>query len=531
MTAFSVNSPNFERDPIRPWGRRVSLCHHRRLMSPAVRQRVVLLWVVFAGGGVLMALEILSSRILAPRFGNSVYVWGSIISVFLAALSAGYWWGGREADRDPSLGGLGRMVVWAGVAQAVVVALGPWLADVVGARTGAAPWGPLLAAGLLFAPPSVLLATLSPYAVRLAARDLARIGHTAGTLYAVSTAGSLIGTLGCTFLMIPFLPLGRALGLVLAVTAATALVALAGEWRRRRLAAATAVALLVLAVTGPPRLAAPPEGLVAERATAYQTLRVIDRGGIRYLESDGVVHGAVERATGEVAMGYPRVLPAAWLLAPDIRRVLILGLGGGNVAEYLLEAFPGTEIHFVEIDPAVAEMARRHMGLAESEAIHVHEGDARQFLERHDERWDLILADTYIGLSVPFHLTTVELVRLADSRLAPGGVFAVNLAAELDAPFPQAIARTVAAVFPTLDVFAVPGRANRLLFATHGPALSAAELAARAERLGPRPLSPDLEQLAALRVEAAPDLTAAPVLTDAFAPVDRLIHLGARPPG
>lgn len=499
-------------------------------MSGAL-QRVVVLWVVFAGGAVLMALEILSSRILAPRFGNSVYVWGSIISVFLAALSIGYWWGGRRADRDPTLGGLGLMVVWAGLAQAVVVALGPWLADVVGARTGGAVWGPLLAASLLFAPASVLLATLSPYAIRLAADDLARIGHTAGSLYAVSTAGSLVGTLGCTFLLIPFLPLGRALALVLGITAATALLALAGDWRRHKPAAAAALLLLVLALLGPPRLVAAPAGLVAERTTPYQTLRVIDRGGVRYLESDGVVHGAVDLATGEVAMGYPRVLPAAWLLAPEIRRVLILGLGGGNVADYLRRAFPGTEIDFVEVDPAVAEVARRHMGLAEGDGVRVHVADARRFLETRDETWDLILADTYIGLSVPFHLTTVELVRLADSRLAPGGVFAVNLAAELEAPFPRAIARTVAEVFPELDVFAVADRANRLLFAGRHPALSDAELLARARRLGPRPtLSPDLETLATLRVDADPDLAGAPILTDAFAPVDRLIHLGANPP-
>lgn len=500
-------------------------------MSPAVRQRVVLLWVVFAGGAVLMALEILSSRILAPRFGNSVYVWGSIISVFLAALAAGYWWGGHEADRDPTLGGLGKMVVWAGVTQAVVVALGPWLADVVGARTAAAPWGPLVVASLLFAPPSVLLATLSPYAVRLAAHDLARLGHTAGGLYAVSTAGSLVGTLGCTFLLIPFLPLGRALSLVLGVTAATALVALAGEWRRRWLATLTAVALLALAAAGPPRLAAAPEGLVAERTTPYQTLRVIDRGGVRYLESDGVVHGAVERATGEVAMGYPRVLPAAWLVAPEIRRVLILGLGGGNVAGYLRRAFPDATIEFVEVDPAVAEVARRHMGLEEGDGVRVHVSDGRQFLERNEGPWDLIFADTYIGLSVPFHLTTVELVRLVDARLAPGGVFAVNLAADLDQPFPRAIARTVAAVFPRVDAFSVPERGNTLLFAGRHPPLSDEELLARARRLGPRPgLEPDLEALAGLRMAADPDLSGAPILTDAFAPVDRLIHLGARVP-
>jgi hypothetical protein len=119
-------------------------------------------WVVAVSGAVLMALEILSSRVLAPHFGNSVYVWGSIISVFLAALSLGYLWGGRLADRDPRMASLGRLVALAGVFEAVLLLFGGRLAALLGAWTGNSPAGTLVAATVLFGPASLLLATVSP---------------------------------------------------------------------------------------------------------------------------------------------------------------------------------------------------------------------------------------------------------------------------------------------------------------------------------------------------------------------------------
>ena len=115
-------------------------------------ERLRFYWVVAVSGAVLMALEILSSRVLAPHFGNSVYVWGSIISVFLAALSLGYLWGGRLADREPTMAALGRLIALAGVFEAVLLLAGGRLAAVLGAWTGNSPSGTLLAATVLFGP-------------------------------------------------------------------------------------------------------------------------------------------------------------------------------------------------------------------------------------------------------------------------------------------------------------------------------------------------------------------------------------------
>jgi hypothetical protein len=281
-------------------------------------QRAQLAWVVTAGGGILMALEILASRVLAPEFGSSVYVWGSIISVFLAALSLGYAWGGRLADREPTLAGLGRWVAWAALAQGALLLVARPATAWLGSLTGGSAWGTLVAATALFGPPSVLLGVISPYAVRLAAGDLARLGGTAGRLYALSTAGSLFGTLGCTFALVPFLTLEQGLALLLGLTALTALAALAGSSRRELLPALLAAALLGLAVHHGAARQEPPRGLLFERMTPYQTLRVREAGGVRYLESDRVLHSGLRLADREPARSM-RNEPPWSLLTKKIR--------------------------------------------------------------------------------------------------------------------------------------------------------------------------------------------------------------------
>ncbi len=490
-------------------------------------ERLRFYWVVAVSGAVLMALEILSSRVLAPHFGNSVYVWGSIISVFLAALSVGYLWGGRLADREPRMASLGRLIALAGVFEAVLLLAGGRMAAVLGAWTGNSPSGTLLAAAVLFGPASVLLAMVSPYAVRLAARDLGRLGNTTGRLYALSTLGSLAGTLGCTFLLIPFLALRQILALVLAATAVTALFALADAFRKEALAAVLASLLLVLALSSGWLPERREKGLIYERVSPYQSLEVRESEGVRTLVSDRISQASVRMADGEPALLYPRYVPAALLIAPKIRRLLVLGLGGGSVGTYLARRLPDLHIEYVDIDPAVPEVARRFLGFRPGANTRVTVSDARGFLHGSRETWDFIYCDTYIGLSVPFHLTTVQFLEEVHRHLAPHGVFGLNLAAGLGDPFSRAMYRTVRNRFANTYVVDVRGASNVLVLGTDDSHLSWDDLARRGQELGATlRFDPPLERLAHAFAETNFDPASADLLTDEFAPVDRLIQLG-----
>jgi spermidine synthase len=485
-------------------------------------------WVVAVCGAVLMALEILSSRVLAPFYGNSVYVWGSIISVFLAALSLGYLLGGRLVDRQPSMAALGRLVALAAACEAILLLFGTRLAAALAAFTGGNPAGTLLATSVLFGPASVLLATVSPWAVRLAARDLGALGNTAGRLFALSTLGSLGGTLASTFLLIPFLELRQILGLLTAATALTACVALAGSFRAEALATALAVLLLVGSIPAASFATRGTPDLIYDRVTPYQTLEVYERGGVRTLRGDRVPQAAVSLADHESTMPYNRVAPAVLLIRPHPRRALIIGLGGGTVGRYLQARDPELDIQYVDIDPAVREIAQRFFFFRPGPRMRVTIEDGRQFLHASSEKWDLIYGDAYIGQSVPFHLTTVQFLDEVKRHLTPDGAFAVNLAAGLSDPFSQAIYRTVRDRFDSVYLFRVHGALNALVVATgNTETLSSAELVQRGRELDrTMRFVPSLATLATWRGDVALETASIPILTDDFAPTDRLIRLG-----
>jgi spermidine synthase len=368
---------------------------------------------------------------------------------------------------------------------------------------------------------------VSPYAVRLAARDLGRLGGTTGRLYALSTLGSLAGTLGCTFVLIPFLGLRQILALVLALTAVTAGIALAAAMRAEAPAAILAGLLLVLSLASGwlPERHAP--GLIYERVTAYQSLEVRESGGVRTLVSDRIPQAAVRVADAEPALLYPRYVPTVLLLRPEIHRFLGLGLGGGNSGPYLGRRLPGLDVQYVDIDPAIPDIARRFMRFDPERRTRVTIADARGFLHASRERWDFIFCDTYIGLSVPFHLTTTQFLDEVHGHLSPHGIFGLNLAAGLGDPFSRAMYRTVRERFATTYIVDVLGASNVLIFATDDDRVPHEVIARRAQELGRHlRFDPPLERLARAFAETNFDPSTAQILTDEFAPVDRLIQLG-----
>lgn len=482
-------------------------------------------WLVFVGGGVLMALEIISSRMLSPHFGSSVYVWGSIISTFLAALSLGYSIGGRLADRYPHLSALGRLLVAAAGCQALLLLTGESLVAWLGEATGGSPAGTLLTTAVLFGPLTVLLGMVSPWAIRIAAHDLDDLGHTAGRLYAVSTAGSLVGTLAATFLLIPYLQLGQILGILLGLTAITGALALIEAPRREALPIALAALLVVLVVTRI-RPVTSFDDVTYRRITPYQTLEIVERGGSRFLVSDNTLQAGIRLDDGSPALSYARLMPVAGLLKEDLETALLLGMGAGNSAYMLRRVFPDLEVDYVDIDPAVPQVATRFMRFEAGPNDRIHIRDARRFLATTDRQWDFILIDTYIGRSVPFHLTTTEFFGLVKSKLTQDGVLALNLASGLDQPFPKAIARTLSDHFQPVYAFKAPGLANVELFATRdGSPMGADEMLGRARELDLR-VALELsatEIVESQLLELDVELQEAPLLTDAFAPVERLV--------
>jgi spermidine synthase len=476
-----------------------------------------------------------ASRVIAPYFGNSVYVWGSLIGVFLAALSVGYFLGGRVSTRWPQFGPFLALVFLAGAATYPIPHFSGAVLGQIAARDFGPRANPLLGSAALFFIPSALMATISPYAVRLRARSVEGVGDVAGRLYALSTLGSIAGTLLAAFVLISTFGVRSIIQILGATEMTLAVVGLL--WTRRAGAAAGAaagMAVVMLLARGVPAEAA---NVIDVQDTVYHRITVSDEGQIRYLRLDNYWQSARDQtAPLRTVFAYTDYLHLPILFDPGFRRVLFVGMGGGTAPGRFHHDYPQAQIEVVEIDPAVAAKARRFFGLPSDARLRVTIMDGRLWLRRATERYDLIIQDTYLIDTIPFHLATREFYQEAAARLNPHGVMASNVIGAVRGPqsrFFRAVYKTFQSVFPHVYVFPVGGGVpeslrNIILVGTGGPPLTASEILARATAL---------EQSGAVRVEGfgpnagalleAPiDTHDVPILTDDYAPTDALIAPG-----
>src|SRR5215210_6954831 len=246
--------------------------------------------LVFAGGFASIGVELAASRLLAPFFGSSTFIWASLIGLTLAFLSLGYFLGGRLADRRPEPDVLYTVAAVAAVAIGIIPFVArPLLTGSLEAfreLDAGAFYGSLAGTLLLLAPPVTLLGFISPFAIRLQLSDVASAGKTAGSLYALSTIGSIAGSFIPVLVLIPLIGTAStfiALSLALLVPAVAGLVAMRA--RAAALAAALAAfAVPALALAAPVGVRPPDRGiLLDERESAYNYVQVVDEDGRRSL--------------------------------------------------------------------------------------------------------------------------------------------------------------------------------------------------------------------------------------------------------
>jgi spermidine synthase len=461
--------------------------------------------LVFWAGAVLMGLEIAGSRVLAPHFGNSVFVWGSLISVFLLALSAGYYWGGWLADRNPSQYLLSTICLTVSLMIFAIAGIASPVCDWLVSQGLGEQSGPLVAGTILFLPPSIGMGMVSPFAVRLATHSVQNVGKIAGTLYALSTMGSIAGTLLTTFVLIPLFGLSVIIKGLAATLLLTSLLAL--PWRRPSDAVTRVLVFLLIALPGafvpePPRtFMRKGDVMVLDVDTPYHHISVIDNRieDSRQLRFDRFVESAVLRKPPHESLAeYTDYFHLAWLVRPEMERVLFIGAGGGVGPRAFHMHDPALEIEVVDIDPMVIEVARKYFYLEDAPTIHTHADDGRMYVRQSPGGYDCILLDAFtIGGGIPFHLATKEFLELCRERMKERGVFVMNINSAVsgpDARIYHSMQRTCEAVFPRTYAFAM-GRQygddeqsrNIILVATKGDVpLTPGDWVARAETFDSR---------------------------------------------
>ena len=408
--------------------------------------RATLFGTVFVTGAIVMTIEILGTRIIAPVFGVNLFVWSALLAVTLGSLAIGYYAGGIWVDRKPSPRLPGLVVLIAGMLLGIVPALRH---SVLAAAESQGPrGGPLLSAAVLFAPCLLVLGMIGPITARLATTELRVAGHGVGSVYAVSTAGSLVGTLVTGFVIVPVYDTAQILfgaAMLLTFLGAASLV-----WHRRY-AALVGLAVPLLGRAAPAPVL--PAGIEVRdhSQSLYGLVEVIDdrNRDVRFLRADHSILGAQFLRTGAPGFAFVNLLAGIRCLRPTAKNALQIGLGTGGVGAAL--GAHGITVDVVEIDPAVIRFATQYFGF--TTRGEVHEEDARTYLRRTARHYDLIVHDTFTGGTTPEHLLSVEVMRRLHDVVEPGGIVALNFVGYQEGPkasASSAVARTLRSVFPVV---------------------------------------------------------------------------------
>ena len=487
-------------------------------------------WTAFVAGGATMGIEMAASRLLAPSFGTSQVVWANLIGVILLALTVGYRIGGALADRRPGADGLYLSLLAAGVLALLLPVAGRWAIAQLGAGITATPLSvtllSLVAVLLVIAPPVLLLAFATPFALRLAvtAAGTAASGTAVGVLEAWATAGSILGTFIPALVTIPLAGTNLTLvglGAALIVTGALGL-------RRPRWLWALALPLGVALLTG--GVVRPVPGLLYEAESPYQFVQVFRQDGrtVLAVNEGGGIQSVWQDGSELTGMYYDAYLLLPALRPGPSRRVLVIGAGGGTILRQYHDVLGSRyrlDLTGVEIDPVVARLGPRFFGLSPELAARVHVDDGRRYLDSlraGTPPYDIVIVDAYAReLYIPYELATQQFYALAARHLAPGGILALNVNALSErSPLLLAILRTLHSVFPYTYEAKVGGDFNYLVAGSDRP-LQTSGLAS------PGAMPPLLTPLAAeLQSAWTPaDGAGGWLLTDNRAPLDYLTDL------
>jgi predicted membrane-bound spermidine synthase len=442
----------------------------------------------FTGGLVSLSVELAAASLLRPHFGTANLVWATIIGLILLYLTAGYFIGGRWADRSPRRSTLYQIVAWAGFAVGLV----PFVAHPVLrlAAPGFENFSVALLAGsfvvvlLLFSIPVTLLGCISPFVIRLAVQDLKNSGEVAGRVYAVSTLGSFLGAFLPDLLLVPTIGTRNTfvlLSLLLLGTAAIGLLSRSSQTKGRRLilylSMPVLIILLALTLGDRPVKAEAGGEVIYETESAYNYIQVVEK-------SNGCRHLLLNEGGGIHSIDCPDQLqtPGPWdyfLVAPyfnpppyppeRVDRVALIGLAAGTMAEQYTEVYGPLPIDGVEIDPEIIRVGQKYFGMNQPNLNPI-AADGRAYLAQANHRYSVIGVDAYRLPYIPPHLTTVEFFQEAREHLTSDGVLVINVGrAADDYRLVRAMVATLSEVFPSTHVIDVPYSFNTIVVATVQP--------------------------------------------------------------
>ncbi len=388
--------------------------------------------IAFITGFVLMAYELVASRILAPTIGTSIYVWTSVIGVMIAALALGYAVGGWLADQR----GKRHDVVWLLLAAALCVLItGIFYVGTLESVTWVAKDPRIqgvIAATVLFAPASFIMGTISPYLAKLRINSLHTTGRSVALLSACNSLGGISGTFSAGFVFFSYLGLRQTLFLLTITLLASSWI-IGGRSGHLRYRIIATIVLIILATLQ--LVSSMPSAIIADIDTPtshYEVAKVKSNNrsvNVLITGPGGFQSGTYTSGNNDLVFGYTRQLASVVQAAPHKSRIAILGGGAFTLPEYLGRHYPDAQIDVVEIDPKLPQIAKQYFRYQQPNNVHIVAQDARAYLQATTAKYDIVIVDAYNDASVPFSLATHEYAVALHHVLNADGIAAVNIIA------------------------------------------------------------------------------------------------------
>jgi spermidine synthase len=437
---------------------------------------------VFASGMTTLGIEFAASRLLGSVFGTSNLVWASIIGLILIYLTAGYFIGGRWADKSPSKTTFYQIIIWGAFSAGLV----PFLSRPV--LLGAASAFDQLEVGVLLGSftavlilliiPITLLGTVSPFAIRLALKDPESAGKISGRIYAISTLGSFLGTFLPDLVLIPWVGTRLTFAIFSGFLVVIALIGFGRSGNRQLLLKYLWMPVVLIGISvlwGKAPIKDHPDQIY-EKESSYNYIQVLERDDYRYLrlnEGQGI-HSIYHPERNAFYGTWMQVLPAPFLnpypyLPEDVESAAIIGLAAGTTAWQLTDAFGPIPIDGFEIDPEIIQVGKDYFEMNQ-ENLNIIPEDGRWGLRKSEKSYSLISIDAYRPPYIPWHLTTREFFQEVKDQLSPEGVMALNVGrTPTDEKLLSSLAATIMEVFPSVYIIDVPGSYNSMIYATKQP--------------------------------------------------------------
>lgn len=420
--------------------------------------------IVFLAGAIGMGLELIAARVLSPYVGSSNVVWTSIIGIILASMSIGYYLGGKLADKDADIKKLSDILLIAALSTSFIPILETLIVKELAGMIGNLIIAAILCAIIVFSVPSFILATISPFAVKIKSKEEKELGALSGRISSLSTIGSIVGTFFMGFVLIPKVGVTNInIGVTVVLTIMSILTRENKDKKYLLKIIIFILVLLLLIGLGKYNFKVSNPDIILDTDSQYSRIwvREVEAEGTTYrtLQVDRGLESYIDAKTGEMGARYLRYYDLFEYFNKNAENTLLIGGAAYTYPIHYLKKYENKNIDVVEIDNKMTQIAAEQFGLDINEPrLKIYSQDGRSFLNYNQNKYDTILIDAFKGSNVPFELTTYEALINARNMLNEDGMVLTNVISALagkDAKFIEYEYATYKKVFEEVRLFRV----------------------------------------------------------------------------